>query len=112
MHENDRRSRPWVVPDVDPVLVPPHNALLVGHHSLRRKILCNLRILRRAEPFNHLTGPQKWGGLSNSPRQHGAGSRASTDPSGLQPASYTGAVTTVDVAELALQIGFLAGYYA
>src|SRR6516225_2140587 len=35
MHENDRRFHPRVVPDVDPVLVPPHNALVVGHYSLR-----------------------------------------------------------------------------
>src|SRR6516165_11980932 len=34
MHENDRRSHPRVVPDVDPVLVPPHNGFLVGHRSL------------------------------------------------------------------------------
>src|SRR6516162_2214413 len=34
VHENDRRSRPGVVPDVDPVLVPPHNGVLVGHGSL------------------------------------------------------------------------------
>src|SRR5262249_58959343 len=27
-------SRPGVVPDVDPVLVPPHNGFLVGHGSL------------------------------------------------------------------------------
>ena len=38
--ENDRRSRPRVVPDVDPVLVTPHNGLLVGHHSLRTE--CHL----------------------------------------------------------------------
>src|SRR5262245_28232992 len=40
VHEKDRRSRPRVVPDVDPVLVTPHNGLLVGHHSLRTK--CHL----------------------------------------------------------------------
>src|SRR5262249_58183684 len=30
----------------------------------------------------------------------------------LQPAPYTRAVATVDIAELALEIGFLAGHYA
>src|SRR6516164_11671923 len=34
VHENDRRSRSRVVPDVDPVLVPAHNGLLIGHHFL------------------------------------------------------------------------------
>src|SRR5262249_59614924 len=35
------------------------------------------------------------------------------EPSGaLQPAPYTRAVATVDIAELALEIGFLAGHYA
>src|SRR5262249_38687842 len=31
---------------------------------------------------------------------------------GLQPAAYARAVATVDIAELALEIGFLAGHYA
>jgi hypothetical protein len=30
-----------VVPDVDPVLVTPHNGLLVGHHSLRTEMSPN-----------------------------------------------------------------------
>jgi len=34
VHENDRRFRPRVVSDVDPVLVPLNKSLLVGHHSL------------------------------------------------------------------------------
>src|SRR5437667_399082 len=35
MHQNDRRFRSRMVADVDPVLVPLHNRLLVDHHSLR-----------------------------------------------------------------------------
>src|SRR5262245_53804251 len=34
VHENDRRFRPGVISDVDPVLVPLNKSLLVGHHSL------------------------------------------------------------------------------
>src|SRR5262245_16891484 len=34
VHENDRRFRPRVISDVDPVLVPLNKSLLVGHHSL------------------------------------------------------------------------------
>ena len=36
MHENDRRFRSRVFSDVDPVLIPLHNSLLVDHHSLRK----------------------------------------------------------------------------
>src|SRR5262245_44388076 len=34
MHENDRRIFPQLLSDVDPVLVPLHKRLFVGHHSL------------------------------------------------------------------------------
>src|SRR5262249_19162885 len=34
VHQNDRRIRPRVVTDVDPVLVPPHESLLVSHRCL------------------------------------------------------------------------------
>src|SRR5215475_11194907 len=34
VHENDRRFRPRVISDVDPVLVPLNKRFLVGHHSL------------------------------------------------------------------------------
>src|SRR4029453_11912772 len=35
VHENDRRFRPGVISDVDPVLVPLNKSFLVDHHSLR-----------------------------------------------------------------------------
>src|SRR5262245_15792383 len=38
VHENDRRFRPRVVPDVDPVLVPPHKRLLVGQRSFGMEV--------------------------------------------------------------------------
>src|SRR5262249_6046144 len=34
MHQDDRRALPRVVPDVDPMLVPLYESLLVVHHSL------------------------------------------------------------------------------
>jgi hypothetical protein len=34
VHENDRRFRPRVISDVDPVLVPLNKSFLVSHHSL------------------------------------------------------------------------------
>ena len=34
MHENDRRFRPRVVSDVDPVFVPLNKSLLVDHYYL------------------------------------------------------------------------------
>ena len=52
VHENDRRFRPGVVSDVDPVLIPLNKSLLVGHHSLwgvshnRSRLSCGVRPLR------------------------------------------------------------------
>jgi hypothetical protein len=37
MHHNDRWFRPRMVADVDPVSVPLHKRLFVGHHSLRKR---------------------------------------------------------------------------
>ena len=34
VHENDRRFRPRVVSDVDPMVIPLNKSLLVGHHYL------------------------------------------------------------------------------
>jgi hypothetical protein len=45
MHQNDRRFRPQVVPDVDPVLVPLHKSLFVGHYFLG--IECRLTVLNQ-----------------------------------------------------------------
>src|SRR5262245_57608743 len=55
--------------------VPPHDALLVGHHSLRTEFYGALEYCLETNHFTALTGPLEWGGLS-TPRQHGAGSRA------------------------------------
>src|SRR6516225_775251 len=60
-----RRSERWhfavvsvVVLNVDPVLAPPHNCLLVGHHSLRTEISPNLGFpkCRLTSPSPKLTG--------------------------------------------------------
>jgi hypothetical protein len=37
MHQDDRRFRTRVFSDVDPVSVPLHESLLVGHHSLGKE---------------------------------------------------------------------------
>ena len=57
VHENDRRFRPRVISDVDPVLAPPNESFLVGHHSLETE--------RRAADkpdefasFHRITSPQ------------------------------------------------------
>src|SRR5262245_4484154 len=56
VHHNDRRFRPRVVSNVDPVMVPLHKSLLVDHRSLGKESHRTTKLLRKsAQPASELS---------------------------------------------------------